>query len=231
MQDQFTCLCACGCGANAPPNRRYRPGHNNNWVFRPAPRLSVACAHCGTVVTVVGSHAVRKVEGGTKPYCSRSCKAAGQRKPLVGVNCTECGKSLEVHPSRALRQERHFCGRPCWTAFRSRMQTGAGHPMFGRRGDAAPNWRGGVTSPDHLLRSSLEYRQWRDAVLRRDGFACCDCGEGDPCLLQAHHETPIATAPERATDIDNGVTLCKTCHGKRHEKAATSRSSKVRLAI
>lgn len=73
-----------------------------------------------------------------------------------------------------------------------------------------PRWRGGVT-PDRIrLRNTLDYRNWRKAVLSRDGYLCRKCGLGG--YLHAHHVKQFAHYPELRTELDNGVTLCKECH-------------------
>jgi hypothetical protein len=73
------------------------------------------------------------------------------------------------------------------------------------------NWRGGITSPNERLRHSLEYKLWRIAVFERDNYTCLFCGTrgGD---LQADHIRPFSLFPELRFAIDNGRTLCITCH-------------------
>jgi hypothetical protein len=63
-------------------------------------------------------------------------------------------------------------------------------------------------------RTMPEYIQWRKSVFERDGFKCRDCGETKH--LQAHHIKPWTGYPELRFDIDNGLTLCRDCHAKRH---------------
>ena len=38
-----------------------------------------------------------------------------------------------------------------------------------------PLWKGGTTSLNHLVRSSLEYRLWREVVFKRDNWTCVEC--------------------------------------------------------
>ncbi len=55
-----------------------------------------------------------------------------------------------------------------------------------------------------------ELYQWRKRVLARDGFACQDCGARTN--LEAHHIHPWSTHPDLRTELDNGQTLCRSCH-------------------
>lgn len=56
-------------------------------------------------------------------------------------------------------------------------------------------------------------RRWwpvRTAAIRRDDFKCQECGERGQ--LEVHHEIPVRVAPDKAYDLGNCVTLCRTCH-------------------
>lgn len=65
-------------------------------------------------------------------------------------------------------------------------------------------WRSG---PDYV---------WQQTVKSRDGFKCQSCGSAEE--LHAHHIKQRAKFPELAHDIDNGVTLCRTCHLEEHRR-------------
>jgi 5-methylcytosine-specific restriction endonuclease McrA len=69
-------------------------------------------------------------------------------------------------------------------------------------------------------RTCLNYDEWREAVIDRDGNRCIDCGatEGDSFhKLTAHHLIPWSTeGADSNFDINNGVALCNSCHAKRH---------------
>lgn len=78
------------------------------------------------------------------------------------------------------------------------------------------NWKGGITDENALQRGSEEYRIWRMNVFRRDRFTCQDCG----CVgknLVAHHVKEWSDYPELRFDVDNGLTLCRSCHAKVHD--------------
>ena len=57
------------------------------------------------------------------------------------------------------------------------------------------------------------YNKWRQSVLNRDKVCQC-CGLDKH--LHVHHLFGYKERPELATDVGNGVTLCKFCHDKYH---------------
>ena len=64
------------------------------------------------------------------------------------------------------------------------------------------------------IRISRQYYIWRGAVLRRDNYACVDCGDDRKSQLEADHIKPFSLFPELRFAIDNGRTLCNVCHKK-----------------
>lgn len=72
-------------------------------------------------------------------------------------------------------------------------------------------WKGGITKKNMSIRSSMEYKLWREAVYKRDDYTCVWCGiKGGK--LNADHIKPFALFPELRLAIDNGRTLCVNCH-------------------
>lgn len=59
------------------------------------------------------------------------------------------------------------------------------------------------------------YQEWRRAVFKRDGYTCQVCGEHGK-NLNAHHLEGYSGNRELRTDLDNGVTLCRSCHVEFH---------------
>lgn len=65
---------------------------------------------------------------------------------------------------------------------------------------------------------SMEYlyclTRWAKLVKELDNHMCKLCGSKEN--LNAHHIQPKQDFPELSLDLDNGITLCKKCHGKTH---------------
>ena len=61
-----------------------------------------------------------------------------------------------------------------------------------------------------------EYKNWRKAVYERDNYTCQECGlhsgNGKTVILNAHHIKSWSDYPELRFDINNGITLCRSCH-------------------
>lgn len=76
-----------------------------------------------------------------------------------------------------------------------------------------PNWKGGSTPINLQIRHSLEYKLFREAVFLRDNFTCHECNQRGG-RLNVHHIKPFSLFPELRFAIDNGVTLCFSCHTK-----------------
>lgn len=80
-----------------------------------------------------------------------------------------------------------------------------------KAGDRSPSWKGGITTINYRLRRSTRYKLWRKAVYERDNYTCQICfkigGE-----LNADHIKPWALYPELRFDLNNGRTLCVSCH-------------------
>jgi len=85
-----------------------------------------------------------------------------------------------------------------------------------QKGDKGNNWKGGITHIHQLIRTSAEYKLWREAVFERDDYTCIWCGvrsgRGTNVTLNADHIKPFALFPELRFAIDNGRTLCEDCH-------------------
>lgn len=87
-----------------------------------------------------------------------------------------------------------------------------GVPRPYMRGDKHPHWKGGISPQRILDMSRTEYTSWKVSVFEKDNYTCVKCGETNKKLLQADHIKMYATHPELRYDVQNGQTLCKSCH-------------------
>lgn len=83
-------------------------------------------------------------------------------------------------------------------------------------------WKGGVTPEHRRIRSSVEYKKWRESVLARDNWHCVHCGVRQgwnketkrQIILDADHIKPFSRHKELRLALSNGRTLCRDCHMK-----------------
>lgn len=132
-------------------------------------------------------------------FCSRDCYNDFQRKSNLNHKiCKICGVAFKVHKSAELRYS--TCSNDdCRTA--------------NKLGEHNPNWRGGQVELNGKRKgmSRKEYKEWRNVVLARDKFQCTECKSIEK--LEVDHIKPYAYFPELRIDVNNGITLCKKCHG------------------
>ena len=122
-------------------------------------------------------------------------------KPIL-TNCLECGGVLKgkYKPYRG----RKFCNHNCYGVWKSKNL----------KGENAPNYVHGNCNENLLFRASKEYRYWRQLVFKRDNFTCVICKDSKGGNLEADHIKDFALFPDLRLDINNGRTLCKSCHKK-----------------
>jgi hypothetical protein len=73
-------------------------------------------------------------------------------------------------------------------------------------------WKGGITkSYSDRLQKSHEIQRWRKKIFKRDKYTCQYCHQIGK-ELNAHHIKSWMLYPDLRFDLDNGITLCKSCH-------------------
>ena len=138
-------------------------------------------------------------------------------KPVVVV-CEECFK----HRVLQFRYHHELCI-DCQRRANGLMMIGT-HPSDEARANMRKGsrrisgsdhccWKGGSTPRIIAVRNSSSYKNWRTAVFERDDYTCQMCNERGG-RLEAHHIHPVRDHKNDLLifDVDNGVTLCKTCH-------------------
>lgn len=142
------------------------------------------CTHCGTTDKSREAKACQ-------PCAIKHWPKGEDAYNWVGGDreCLDCGKHLK-------KQQTLRCV-SCSVAF--------------RQGEHHHHWQGGKTSQARKERGSQAVRRWSKAVRDRDDNTCqlCQTKQGK---LDAHHIKRWADHPELRLDVDNGKTLCRTCH-------------------
>lgn len=141
---------------------------------------------------VCGKNGVRK----DRKFCSQACAGVYSRGKISQF------KGKHHSPESIEKMKKTKLGRIPWNK---------GVPNYKGRGENCHLWKGGITKKGQAIRSSLEYKNWRNSVFERDDYTCkwCSIRGGD---LEAHHVKPFNKYPELIFDINNGITLCKKCH-------------------
>jgi len=60
-----------------------------------------------------------------------------------------------------------------------------------------------------------KFARWRKEVHKRDDYTCQICGER--AEVKAHHILSWKDYPELRFELENGITLCASCHKKIHK--------------
>lgn len=150
-------------------------------------QVTKVCQKCGV------EFKVKSYRADTAHYCSKACWSS--RNPPQARQCAYCGKVFNSRDKRSI-----YCSRSC-----------------GRKalvGEKATAWKGGKAAYRRRSQYRGDLAKWRKAVFERDNYTCQQCGKkGD---IHAHHIKPLAKFPDLALDVDNGLTLCVTCHESLH---------------
>jgi len=94
---------------------------------------------------------------------------------------------------------------------------GKNNPMYGVTGENHPRWNPERTHEQRVAeRKTLKDERWRISVFERDKYICQNCGYDKGGCLVAHHLNSYDKHKKDRYDIDNGITLCVTCHKEFH---------------
>lgn len=174
------------------------------------PRDPSPCVICGNLITQTRER--------VRQTCSTTCQSALRRRQKEHIfamrSCVACGLRFHANSSSG----RVTCSPECSRRYKSLRQ----------RGELSHRWLGGLTSPDWIARNSIDYTDWRSAVLRRDRGVCCDCGN-KPEHPHVHHIRNLKKYPDLAFAVDNGIVLCSSCHVKlnAHEEEHIERLEEI----
>ena len=127
----------------------------------------------------------------------------------VEMECSDCGETFEVNPSR--EDTAKYCSRECYHSDQE-MPTGEDHW----------SWR---DTPEHRP-AGEDWQNLRERIRDRDGYECQLCGVSESDMdrtLDVHHLRRVRDMDNLndAVNVDESelVSLCRSCH-RRAEKYA-----------
>jgi len=167
--------------------------------------------------------------------CKCGAKKDPYRKQCRACNCANPSPK-QIEHSRKLGL--YFGRKPKSDTHKQKLsESNRGkHLHFGERN---PNWRGGVSTLAHLIRTSRRYRNWQSQVFKRSCGECFRCkqkvNQKSPRGYACHHIVPfkklclaaIEASPlisaleaclifEPLWDQKNGILMHKDCHIAHH---------------
>ena len=132
--------------------------------------------------------------------------------------CEICGNEFWRSPVAIKNGECRFCSKQCyqeWQRGRPKSEAWKAKKIANNKNRASGY---SLRKLYKFIRESNEYKEWRKSVFERDDYTCQKCflrsKKGNQVYIEAHHLKPFALFPEERFAIDNGVTLCKSCHDK-----------------
>ena len=174
------------------------------------------------------------------PETRETC-VCGKKKYMRSKMCKDCFNSEER--SKSLIGVSHGRGVPKSLQHRQKISS-ANKGISRGKGNLNPNWKGGISTTSHLIRSNQKYRDWQAAVIKSHQHICARCHDsiwkiprnGYAC----HHikavkiliQEAIATFPDMTPiesclvyeplwEVSNGMLLHKQCHIDLHKELKT----------
>ena len=140
-------------------------------------------------------------------------------KGLKGVQ--KCSKETREKMSKAKTGNKYSLGK--YHSKETRIKMSETH-----KGDKAPNWKGGITAENDIIRAGVEYRLWREAVFARDNWICQKTGiKGGK--LRCHHIQNFSDNEDLRFAIDNGITLSEKAHKEFHRRYGIKNNNQQQL--
>lgn len=237
-KDHDSLLCGCGpCrakrgeykGQNNPNFGNHKlAGQNAPWYKDGRSLREYLCVTCNKEISLksgfYGSHqcasCVKKGRTHTREHTEkikRSCAPYAFRKGHeTNVGRTPWNK-----------------GRRCPWSESARLRN-RNSPYQFKKGALHPNWKGGVSTLNALIRQITKYKRWQRQILHRDNHRCVICGSNK--RTEVHHILSLVVLIRKFSlrsleeayrcpelwEIANGETRCGKCH--RLTRAGLSKS-------
>jgi hypothetical protein len=191
-------------------------------------RVELICKNCSTSFKTI------KARKDTNVFCSMKCCAEYRSKFPEQYNGFKKGhKDFGQKP---------WLGKKFTDEHKKNISLGlkdnplvlANAKIYGKNhsGENHWNWKGGITPANVLIRNSYVYHKWRKSVYARDYWTCQDCGlKCKKKDIVAHHIKSFEEHPELRFYISNGITLCRSCHKKRHKEIGADTQFKTGVMV
>ena len=181
-------------------------------------KLKILHEFCGDVFQMTWA---KFQQGNRCPECDRKKRVLPFETIKTKIDSVENYKLLSkeyigAHSKLEILHE--FCGdvfQMSWASFQQGQRC-PGCAIKNNKGKNHGRWNPNLTDEERKNgRNCPENREWKKAIFDRDNDTCQKClvrgGE-----LEAHHILPWALFPELRFEVENGITLCETCHDRYH---------------
>lgn len=148
-------------------------------------------------------------------FCSTTCHVIYQRQFKVSKECGICKEIFYLRPSEYKRFS--TCEKESCRAIKKQKENNG-------------MWKGGIKSERKSVFSTTRYKYWRKLIFERDNYTCVKCNTRGG-KLNADHILPYAFFPELRFDLNNGRTLCLTCHKETYKYAAAFRDGNIPIIV
>jgi hypothetical protein len=165
-------------------------------------KIKVNCKQCNKVWIEYASN--------KRKFCSRKCFniywvnniSIANIKRGTGFKEYIC-KDCKVKFINFQSDNSQYCSRKCSDK----------HTLITREkvlGKNNPLWKGGITPINIQIRTSPEYKKWRQQVFERDNYICqiCKIRGGN---LRANHIKKFSDYPKLQIVLTNGITIHENC--------------------
>ena len=148
-----------------------------------------------------------------------NAKLAGlaNKREKVEFICLNCKEKSFIHLC-LLKRGKKYCSWDCRIKHMKGDNASNANGGEWMRGESNPRWKGGIENKE-IRNDKKEHSSWRRRVFARDKHTCQKC-KLFPKLkgqLNAHHLIPWSVNFYLRYNINNGLTLCISCHKEVHK--------------
>lgn len=174
-----------------------------------------------------------------KRFCSNACKglfSSGKKRPswvgkLVTIAKTGIKRTAPITDQERINRRNGAIKAglrpPSAKGRKATLETRIKESKL-HMGEKNPQWKGGVSPKNKLIRGSFIYKIWRESVFLRDNWTCQKCKKRGE-YIHPHHIKNFSDNIDVRFAIDNGITLCKKCHNVFHKEYGRKKNTKEQI--